>query len=349
MGFDRGRSAVAPDRRRHRVGGGSSSRPYIPLDSARLADRAQVAARPSSRGGRPLLPAPGRRSGCARHRDARDRVDHQGRRPATPTLRSRRPISPTSPTSSGASTGGRRPRSGSTSSRDDSLAISGVGRPALQDRGSWRQGRQALRPARHGAAGLGQPVALAVLGHLRARHRSLPRRRRGRTPATASGRIPMPTATGSAPVTPPAPRRFARSLPGEWHLTNSPVTFDLLARASGLDVVRFHGFGNETDASGSGGVLQSQSDRLPARAVDHVSAGPPSRSVRRAAAALLQDRFRSEPIHHPHPAVRLGRFRARCRWEPICSFDTRNRSNAATHGVLVTGGGELLRPRCWIS
>src|SRR5262249_60286199 len=40
------------------------------------------------------------------------------------------------------------------------------------------------------------------------------------------------------------------AFPAGWHRGNNPATFILLARASGIDVLRFHGFGNETSAAG---------------------------------------------------------------------------------------------------
>ena len=125
---------------------------------------------------------------------------------------------------------------------------------------------------------------------------------------------------------------------GRWHLTNSLTRFDLLARASGLDVVRFHGFGNETVATGPAEFFRvNQIDYLLAPSIAFplarhfdLSAGPRLHYSR---TDFDQNRFVT--LTRPYGS---GNFASMSVGADL-SFDTRNRSNAATHGVLMTGGG----------
>jgi hypothetical protein len=126
---------------------------------------------------------------------------------------------------------------------------------------------------------------------------------------------------------------------GEWHLTNSPVTFNVLARASGLDVVRFHGFGNETSAAGPDEFFRvNQIDYLLAPSIGFplarhldLQAGP-----RFHYSSTNFDQNRLISLARPYGS---GDFGAASLGGDL-RFDTRDRSHAATRGVLVTAGGD---------
>jgi len=125
---------------------------------------------------------------------------------------------------------------------------------------------------------------------------------------------------------------------GEWHRVNSPVTLRLLARASGIDVVRFHGFGNETSAVGPSEFYRvNQTDYVlaPSIAVPlgrrvWLSAGP---RFRYSSTNFEPNRFIS--IARPYGS---GDFGAGSVGADL-QFDTRDHENAATRGVFLSAGG----------
>ena len=127
-------------------------------------------------------------------------------------------------------------------------------------------------------------------------------------------------------------------LTGEWHRVNSPVTLRLLARASGIDVVRFHGFGNETSAAGPSEfyrVNQTDYSLAPSISVPlarHVefSVGP---RFRYSSTNFDQNRFIT--LTRPYGS---GEFGAASVGADL-QVDTRDRENAATRGVFLTAGG----------
>ncbi len=127
---------------------------------------------------------------------------------------------------------------------------------------------------------------------------------------------------------------------GEWHRVNSPVTFLLLARASGIDVLRFHGFGNETSEVGSSEFYRvNQTDysvapKIAMPLAPHVwlSAGP---RFRYSSTNFDQNRFIS--IARPYGS---GNFTAGSVGADL-EVDTRDHENAATRGVLFTAGGSF--------
>lgn len=127
---------------------------------------------------------------------------------------------------------------------------------------------------------------------------------------------------------------------GEWHRVNSPVTFIFLARASGIDVLRFHGFGNETSEVGSSEFYRvNQTDysvapKIAMPLAPHVwlSAGP---RFRFSSTNFDQNRFIS--IARPYGS---GNFSAGSVGADL-EVDTRDHENAATRGVLFTAGGSF--------
>ena len=125
---------------------------------------------------------------------------------------------------------------------------------------------------------------------------------------------------------------------GDWRRVNSLVALRLYARASGIDVVRFHGFGNETSAAGPSEFYRvTQTDYLLAPSIfiplaRHLefSAGP---RVRYSSTDFDHNRFIS--LARPYGSGDFGAASVGADVE----FDTRDREKAATRGVLLTAGG----------
>jgi hemolysin activation/secretion protein len=132
---------------------------------------------------------------------------------------------------------------------------------------------------------------------------------------------------------------------GEWHRVNSPVTLRLLARASGIDVVRFHGFGNETSAEGPDEFFRvNQTDyrlepavELPLARHLSLSAGP---RLRYSDTHFRDDRFIT--LTRPYGSGEFGSASVGADLE----LDTRDREHAATRGVHLTAGGSYF-PELW--
>ncbi|MBA3258542.1 MAG: hypothetical protein H0T68_03625 [Gemmatimonadales bacterium] len=126
-----------------------------------------------------------------------------------------------------------------------------------------------------------------------------------------------------------------------WHRANSRVARGLLARASGVDVLRFNGFGNEIPAEGDEEFYRvNQLDltlapwiSLPvARRID-LRIGP---LLRYSDTDFDADRFISrEP--RPYGAGSFGMLGATA----DLRFDARNRPVAASHGAVLTIGGSV--------
>jgi hypothetical protein len=126
---------------------------------------------------------------------------------------------------------------------------------------------------------------------------------------------------------------------------NSDVHVRVLARASGLEILRFHGFGNDTEIDGTSDfykVRQYQyalepelvlpfSDRLT------LAFGP---AMQYADTRMDEDRFIDTA--QPYGTPTFGQVAARGR----VTFDARNRPSAATNGFLFNAGGSLF-PALW--
>jgi hypothetical protein len=132
---------------------------------------------------------------------------------------------------------------------------------------------------------------------------------------------------------------------GEWHLPNSLVKANLLARASGIDVLRFHGFGNETSAEGDNEffrVKQTSFTLAPSLSLPLVrrlelSFGP---VLRYSSTDLDPDRFIG--INRPYGSGDFGMVGGGAGLR----LDLRNRPNAATHGALLEVRGSFY-PSIW--
>ena len=223
--------------------------PYIPLDSARLAGALKER--------RDHLPEAARRY----YRHLAGEVDLHGTAvPEIVNVKRSRAGTPTSPIAAAGAPGApwfrrRFDRRETNEVRlyvqpDDSLAIEGLGRSAIPCGRPRRTGRQALCSSRHRDSRLGQPLAVALLALVGPRlgfffggGATYTRYGFRKDPFAHRYRLRAGYATGASTI--------RAEFTGMWHLTNSPVRFDLLARGSGIEVVRFHGFGNETSATGS--------------------------------------------------------------------------------------------------
>jgi hypothetical protein len=126
---------------------------------------------------------------------------------------------------------------------------------------------------------------------------------------------------------------------------NSRLRANLFARASGIEVLRFHGFGNETSAQGSNKFFRvSQADFLfkpsltiPLASKLSFTVGP---LLRYSSTDFDPNRFIT--LTRPYGSGKFGMLGGAGDF----SLDLRNRPVAATHGVLLTAGGSFY-PAVW--
>ncbi len=126
---------------------------------------------------------------------------------------------------------------------------------------------------------------------------------------------------------------------------NSRLSANLVARASGIDVLRFHGFGNETSAEGSNkffrvneaDFLIKPSLTIPLASRLNFTVGP---LLRYSSTDFEPNRFIT--IARPYGSGDFGMLGG----SGDLSFDLRNRPVAATRGFLVTAGGSFY-PGVW--
>jgi hypothetical protein len=131
----------------------------------------------------------------------------------------------------------------------------------------------------------------------------------------------------------------------EWRWPNSGVQSNLLARASGIEVLRFNGFGNETKLSGPTSFyrvnqveyLLEPSLTVPLAPRLSLSFGP---SLEYSSTDLEQDRFIS--LARPYGSGEFGTVGARAGLR----LDTRDTPAAATRGVLLSATGSF-HPGVW--
>jgi hypothetical protein len=126
---------------------------------------------------------------------------------------------------------------------------------------------------------------------------------------------------------------------------NSRLRGNLFARASGIEVLRFHGFGNETSAEGSNkffrvnetDFLLEPSMTIPLASRLDFTVGP---LLRYSSTDFDPGRFIS--IARPYGSGKFGMLGG----SGDLSLDLRNRRVAATHGFVLTAGGSLY-PAVW--
>jgi hypothetical protein len=126
---------------------------------------------------------------------------------------------------------------------------------------------------------------------------------------------------------------------------NSRLRANVLARASGIEVLRFHGFGNETSAEGpseffrvnEADYLFKPSLTIPLAPRLDFTVGP---ELRYSNTDFKANRFIT--IARPYGSGKFGLVGG----SGDLSLDLRNRPVAATHGVLFTAGGSFY-PAVW--
>jgi hypothetical protein len=141
------------------------------------------------------------------------------------------------------------------------------------------------------------------------------------------------------------PSTYRADYRGEFHRENTGIATVLLLRASGIEVIRFHGFGNDTKASGNdqfyrvtqNQVSVSPSLLLPLAPRLALTLGPELKYVD---TDNRPNRFLA--TLNPYGVGDFGElgFRASLR------LDTRNRPTAATRGVTLELGG-VIHPGWW--
>jgi hypothetical protein len=142
-----------------------------------------------------------------------------------------------------------------------------------------------------------------------------------------------------------SPRRVRAELDARFHRENSRTEWAITARASGLDILRFHGFGNETEvAEVDEFYLVDQTafaidSRLVLALADNatLSAGPIVKLIQ-----TDEDQGRLIGALRPYGIGTFGQAGGRAELR----VDTRNRERAATSGVLLSAGGSVY-PAFW--
>jgi hypothetical protein len=125
-----------------------------------------------------------------------------------------------------------------------------------------------------------------------------------------------------------------------WFRENSRAHANFLARASGIEVLRFHGFGNEIPAEGKNAFYRvnetelslAPSYTLPVAPQTDLTLGP---ILKYSDTDLDRDRFIA--LARPYGSGQFGRLGLQGNLE----YDGRNRPTAATRGALVGVGGSF--------
>ena len=133
---------------------------------------------------------------------------------------------------------------------------------------------------------------------------------------------------------------------GEFRRENSSGLFDILVRASGIDVLTFHGFGNEISAPGTDEfyrVTQDAFGLLPSLVF------PLGRRATLRVGGIL--RYASTDRRTDRYLATLGGLYGTGNFGEVgggvaARFDSRNRTNAATEGVVLEVGGKIY-PAVW--
>jgi hypothetical protein len=145
------------------------------------------------------------------------------------------------------------------------------------------------------------------------------------------------------------PKTYRFDYQGEYHLLNSEVSINLSARASGIEILYFYGFGNETSSDQPDNfykVHQRQysinpSLTLPLSVPLSLTMGP----ILQFSVTNLdqqQDRFISTLVPAPLGTDNFGQLGVFA----DLRLDTRNRLRAASKGVFISVGGRFF-PKIW--
>jgi len=139
--------------------------------------------------------------------------------------------------------------------------------------------------------------------------------------------------------------RFRAELQGDFYLVNSRVRTSVLLRASGIEVVRFFGFGNETPRAGDDQfyrVPQQQYEVTPSLAIPIGAAGSLTVGPTLKFAKTDRDPGRFITIAQPYGVGDFGEVGATAAAE----WDTRDTPAAARRGLHLVAGGSLY-PAVW--
>ncbi|HWA56561.1 MAG TPA: hypothetical protein VG692_04865 [Gemmatimonadales bacterium] len=141
------------------------------------------------------------------------------------------------------------------------------------------------------------------------------------------------------------PTAFRAEYRGEWQRENSGTRLGLLARGSGIEVIRFHGFGNEIAAPrGDEFYRVTQQQYLLSPQVLFQLAPKLSLTIGPDVKLVHTDVRRDRLLYSldPYGDGTFGEFGAGA----DLVFDARNRASAATHGGRIAVGGTV-RPPWW--
>jgi hypothetical protein len=142
------------------------------------------------------------------------------------------------------------------------------------------------------------------------------------------------------------PKTYRADYRGQFRRENSPSYFELLLRASGIDVINFHGFGNEIAAPGDQEFFRVTQDAFGVEPSMIFSLG--SWTTLRVGPILKYVSTDNRPGRF---LATLGNLYGTDEFGEIGGgvtfrFDSRDRVNAATRGVLFELGGKLY-PAVW--
>jgi len=139
--------------------------------------------------------------------------------------------------------------------------------------------------------------------------------------------------------------RFRAELQGDFYRVNSRVRTSVLLRASGIEVVRFFGFGNETPRIGNDEfyrVPQEQYEVTPSVVFPLGYAGTLTVGPTLKYASTTLDAGRFITVTRPYGVGDFGELGAKAAAE----WDTRDRPAAARRGVHLVAGGSVY-PAVW--
>ena len=157
-------------------------------------------------------------------------------------------------------------------------------------------------------------------------------------PYSARHRIRAGFATG--------PTSYRLDYRGDYHRENSRTSFDLLLRASGIDVISFHGFGNETPAPGSNTFYRITQDAFAAApAVSFALTGQTTLQVGPFLRYSSTDNRPNRFLATLGPVYGAGKF-GELGGGLDLRFDSRDRTNAPTRGAALEIGGKIF-PAIW--
>jgi hypothetical protein len=142
------------------------------------------------------------------------------------------------------------------------------------------------------------------------------------------------------------PMSYRVDYTGEFRRENSAGGFDILARASGIDVISFHGFGNEISAPGNNEFYRVTQDAL---GLIPSWVFPLGRQATIRVGGILK--YASTDPRPGRFLATLGNLYGTGNFGQLgggvsARFDSRNRSNAATHGLVLEVGGKIY-PAVW--